>query len=75
MHPDMGRFFGPAWQMPIGAGDPMGDEQIVLLTQSAGGQQIHLFPTNPRYRENVNSVATDSALMVCALVRYPSSTS
>jgi CTP:molybdopterin cytidylyltransferase MocA len=63
MHPDMGRFFGPAWQMPIGAGDPAGDEQIVLLTQSAGGQQIHLFPTNPRFRENVNSVTTDTSLM------------
>jgi CTP:molybdopterin cytidylyltransferase MocA len=63
MHPDMGRFFGPAWQMPIGAGSPEGDEQIVLLTQTAGGQQIHLFPTNPRFRENVNSVGTDTSLM------------
>lgn len=63
MHPDMGRFFGPAWQMPIGAGDPAGDEQIVLLTQTAGGKQIHLFPTNPLFRENVNSVGTDTSLM------------
>ncbi len=63
MHPDMGRFFGPAWQMPIGAGSPDGDEQIVLLTQADDGGQIHLFPTNPRYRENVNSVATNSSLM------------
>jgi GTP:adenosylcobinamide-phosphate guanylyltransferase len=63
MHPDMGRFFGPAWQMPIGAGDANGDEQIVLLTQADGGGQIHLFPTNPRYRENVNSVATDTSTM------------
>jgi len=63
MHPDMGRFFGPAWQMPIGAGDPAGDEQIILLTQADGGGQIHLFPTNPRYRENVNSVATDTSTM------------
>ena len=63
MHPDMGRFFGPAWQMPIGAGHANGDEQILILTQSAGGQQIHLFPTNPRFRENVNSVATDTSLM------------
>lgn len=63
MHPDMGRFFGPAWQMPIGAGDPAGDEQILILTQSAGGQEIHLFPTNPRFRENVNSVTTDTSLM------------
>ena len=29
MHPDMGRFYGPAWQMPIGAAaDPTGAEQI-----------------------------------------------
>jgi GTP:adenosylcobinamide-phosphate guanylyltransferase len=63
MHPDMGRFFGPAWQMPIGAGDPAGDEQIVLLTQADDSGQIHLFPTNPRYRENVNSVATNSSTM------------
>ena len=63
MHPDMGRFFGPAWQMPIGAGSADGDEQILLLTQSAGDQQIHLFPTNPRFRENVNSVTTDTSLM------------
>jgi bifunctional UDP-N-acetylglucosamine pyrophosphorylase/glucosamine-1-phosphate N-acetyltransferase len=31
MHPDMGRFFGPAWQMPIGAGSAGGGEQIVVL--------------------------------------------
>jgi hypothetical protein len=63
MHPDMGRFFGPAWQMPIGAGEASGDEQIVLLTQRAEGHQIHLFPTNPRFRENINSVTADSSLM------------
>jgi hypothetical protein len=49
--------------MPIGAGDPAGDEQIVLLTQADDSGQIHLFPTNPRYRENVNSVATNSSTM------------
>ncbi len=63
MHPDMGRFFGPAWQMPIGAGDPGGDEQIVLLAQSADDCQIHLFPTNPKYRESVNAIASDTAAM------------
>lgn len=63
MHPDMGRFFGPAWQMPIGAGTPDGDEQIVVLAQSADDRQIHLFPTNPRYRENVNVVAGDMDAM------------
>jgi CTP:molybdopterin cytidylyltransferase MocA len=63
MHPDMGRFFGPAWQMPIGAGSADGDEQIVLLTQGASDQEIHLFPTNPLYRESVNTVSSDTALM------------
>jgi len=63
MHPDMGRFFGPAWQMPIGAGSPDGDEQIVLLTQSAASRQIHLFPTNPQFRENINTISSDTALM------------
>jgi GTP:adenosylcobinamide-phosphate guanylyltransferase len=60
MHPDMGRFFGPAWQMPIGAGDETGEEQIIVLTQAARDQQIHLFPTNPRFRENINVVSADT---------------
>jgi CTP:molybdopterin cytidylyltransferase MocA len=63
MHPDMGRFFGPAWQMPIGAGDPAGQEQIVILAQSADDQQIHLFPTNPKFRESVNFISCDTADM------------
>ncbi|MCX7048189.1 MAG: NTP transferase domain-containing protein [Candidatus Sumerlaeota bacterium] len=63
MHPDMGRFFGPAWQMPIGAGDATGDEQITVLLQSADDQRIHLFPTNPRYREKVNFIAADYDVM------------
>jgi len=63
MHPDMGRFFGPAWQMPIGAGDPDGEEQLVILAQSADDRQIHLFPTNPKYRESINVVASDNAVM------------
>ncbi len=63
MHPDMTRFFGPAWQMPTGAGDPEGDEQIVLLAQTAENGQIQLFPTNPRYRESVNYIASDTPVM------------
>lgn len=35
MHPDMGRFFGPAWQMPFGARDAEGREQIVILVQNS----------------------------------------
>ena len=56
MHPDMGRFFGPAWQMPIGAQDADGREQIVVMIQSAEDQKIHLYPTNPRFREKIDYV-------------------
>jgi hypothetical protein len=49
--------------MPIGAGEPDGEEQIVLLAQSAENGQIQLFPTNPKYRESVNYVASDTPVM------------
>ena len=60
MHPDMVRFHGPAWQMPIGAGAEEGEEQIVLLLQAAGDHRIHLHPIDRKYRENVNFVPTDN---------------
>lgn len=63
MHPDMNRFFGPAWQMPIGANRIDGEEQIVMLAQEGKDGLIHLFPTNPEYRESVNSVAGNSEAM------------
>ena len=63
MHPDMGRFFGPAWQMPIGAADANGRDQIVILTQDADDGKIHLFPTNPEFRERLNAVPADEATM------------
>lgn len=63
MHPDMARFFGPAWQMPIGAGDPSGDEQIVLLMQPANDGRLHLYPLNPHYRERLNSLPADHETM------------
>ncbi|MBI4877904.1 MAG: NTP transferase domain-containing protein, partial [Acidobacteria bacterium] len=63
MHPDMMRFFGPAWQMPIGAGDEAGGEQIVMLAQGAGDRRIHLFPLNPKYRENIDFVPSDNDVM------------
>lgn len=62
MHPDMERFFGPAWQMPIGAGEPEDDEQIVLLTQQGDDERIHLFPADPQYREKVNSILDDEGM-------------
>ncbi|MFO1501755.1 MAG: NTP transferase domain-containing protein [Verrucomicrobiota bacterium] len=59
MHPDMGRFFGPAWQMPIGAGTPEGREQIVVLMQRSEDRRIHLAPTNPEFQEKVCSIPAD----------------
>ena len=63
MHPDMGRFFGPAWQMPIGAGHAGGEEQIVVLVQPANDRRIHLFPTNPQYQETMNFIPSDDEVM------------
>ncbi|HRY70441.1 MAG TPA: NTP transferase domain-containing protein [Phycisphaerae bacterium] len=63
MHPDMVRFFGPAWQMPIGAGSEVGREQIVVLSQGADDRRVHLYPLDPKYRECVNSVPSDQEAM------------
>lgn len=63
MHPDMGRFYGPAWQTPIGARDAHGREQIVALLQPGDDGQIHLYPTDPRFREERNTIAADNPLM------------
>jgi bifunctional UDP-N-acetylglucosamine pyrophosphorylase/glucosamine-1-phosphate N-acetyltransferase len=59
MHPDMGRFFGPAWQMPTGAADAAGREQIVMLMQASEDGRIHLTPTNPEFQEKVGSIPAD----------------
>lgn len=56
MHPDMARFYGPAWQMTIGAGSPEGDEQILVIAQCSEDRFIHLLPTNQRYRYNASSI-------------------
>ncbi len=63
MHPDVVRFYGPAWQMPIGAGDVSGEEQIVVILQEADDGRIHLLPMNPRYRESINFVPADNSMM------------
>ncbi|MEN8202902.1 MAG: NTP transferase domain-containing protein [Bacteroidota bacterium] len=63
MHPDMGRFFGPAWQIPIGAADASGSEQIVMLIQEAPDRQIHLYPIDPQFRECVNILPSDNEIM------------
>ncbi|MBN1513147.1 MAG: NTP transferase domain-containing protein [Phycisphaerae bacterium] len=67
MHPDMVRFFGPAWQMPIGAGNAAGNaagnEQIVVLAQEADDRRIHLYPMTPEYRESINYIPSDDDVM------------
>ena len=63
MHPDMGRFFGPAWQMPIGAADASGREQIVVLVQEAVDGAIHLYPTDTEYQERLNALPADDDTM------------
>ena len=51
MHPDMARFLGPAWQMPTGAKDASGDEQIVLLLQGTSDHAIHFHSLVEKYGE------------------------
>lgn len=63
MHPDMVRFYGPAWQMPIGAGSAAGEEQIVVLVQAADDGRIHLHPLDPKYRESIDYVSGDDQVM------------
>ncbi|MBQ6620513.1 MAG: NTP transferase domain-containing protein [Thermoguttaceae bacterium] len=59
MHPDMGRFYGPAWQVPIGAAEESGTEQITLLTQEASDGRLHLYPLAERFRESVDFIEAD----------------
>jgi hypothetical protein len=63
MHPDMGRFYGPAWQMALGAGEAAGQEQIVVLAQAADDGRIVLVPFHPQYRERANALPSDLAAM------------
>ena len=51
MHPDMARFYGPAWQMAIGAGRADGEEQIVVLAQETADGRLRLTPREPAWRE------------------------
>lgn len=63
MHPDMVRFYGPAWQMPIGAADGDGDEQIVVLIQPSEDGRVRLYPMERGYRENKNDIPADMNCM------------
>ena len=66
MHPDMGRFFGPAWQMPTGARDAADRQQIVLLAQQTEDGRIHHLPMKSDFSEKVSSISADNPAM------YPS---
>lgn len=63
MHPDMSRFFGPAWQMPIGARNEAGEEQVIVILQSANDGRIHYVPMNQQYRESINFIPSDFNVM------------
>ncbi len=63
MHPDMGRFFGPAWQMPIGSASEEEDAQLVVLLQEGTDHRVHLLPMNPLFQETTNSVNADISEM------------
>lgn len=56
MHPDMARFYGPAWQLAIGAGRPDGEEQIVMLVQAGADGWLRLVPREPAWREAADAV-------------------
>lgn len=77
MHPDMSRFFGPAWQMPTGAADATGNEQLVLLAQQGDDGRIHHLPTQTVFREKITSIPADEPAMfppegVDSLAKYES---
>ena len=63
MHPDMSRFFGPTWQMPIGARDEAGSEQIIMAVQEAEDLRIHLHPLSPKFRESIDYISADYEVM------------
>jgi hypothetical protein len=62
MHPDMVRFFGPAWQMPIGAGDA--DAETRFSSSRKKPTTVASTSTHgPKYRESVNFVPSDNDVM------------
>ena len=65
MHPDMVRFYGPAWQVPIGSPDALVRHQIVALVQRRGDGMVALSALNQFYRD-------DSAILPgCEPWAYP----
>jgi len=63
MHPDMGRFFGPALQEPTGAAGALAREQIAVLVQATSDNRIYVDSENPEFRETRNWIAADSPAM------------
>ena len=52
MHPDMVRFYGPAWQVPIGSPDALARHQIVALVQRREDGMVALSALNQFYRDD-----------------------
>jgi hypothetical protein len=52
MHPDMVRFYGPAWQVPIGSPNAIARHQIVALVQSRKDGMVALSALNQFYRDD-----------------------
>ena len=63
MHPDMGRFYGPALQEPTGAAEAGGREQIAVLVQATDDDRIYVDPEHPEFQETRNWIAADAPFM------------
>jgi hypothetical protein len=60
MHPDMVRFYGPAWQIPIGSPDALARHQIVTLLQPRDDGRVKLVALNPFYRDDSAEIPADA---------------
>jgi CTP:molybdopterin cytidylyltransferase MocA len=60
MHPDMVRFYGPAWQVPIGSADALSRHQIVSLLQPRSDGSVSLSVLNPFYRGDSTTLPADA---------------
>lgn len=60
MHPDMVRFYGPAWQVPIGSRDALVRHQIVALVQPRDDGTVALSALNPFYRDDSAVLPADA---------------
>ena len=60
MHPDMVRFYGPAWQIPIGSHNALARHQIVTLVQPREDGKVRLAALNPFYRDDSAEIPADA---------------